>query len=80
MANILDTQQSIASHYAHKIAELTDSVAYAYIVKQIDALKEKGEDPTQYEVIFVRDNFPGQTDDAMVITNHIRLVKIGRNR
>lgn len=73
--NIKDLEATITSHYAHKLAQVTDGAAYAYVKGQLAWLEEHGLDPTEYEVIFVRDEYPQTTEDGMKITQRIRLVK-----
>jgi hypothetical protein len=74
--NIQEMISTMTNKYAKQIAEATDSVAFAYVTKQYDYLVAKGEDPTEYEVVFAKYEYPQKTDDGMVMTQHIRLVKV----
>jgi len=73
--NIQELHSTITRDYAHKVAELTDAAAYAYVTSMLDHLKSIGADPTDYEVIFATDEFSKYTEDGLKIEKRIRLVK-----
>lgn len=66
---------NIVTQYAHKVRDYEDSTCYAYLKLQINHLKEIGEDPRNYEVVFLQDEYPEHTDDGMKITKRFRLRK-----
>lgn len=74
--NLADLHKTITEEYAHKIAEWQDTINYSYMVECFKLLKERGEDPTNFEVIFIRDEFPERTDNGLKITHRIQLRKI----
>lgn len=74
--NVQDLHQTITKKFAHKAAEILDSSAYAYVTFQLQEIKEQGLNPMDYEVIFARDEYPQYTEDKLLVTNRIRLVKI----
>lgn len=73
--NIQELQNTITTKYAKQAAELLDGAAYAYVTQQLEHLKSIGADPSEYEVVFARDEYPKYTDDGMKVTQRIRLVK-----
>lgn len=67
----------INKKFAHKAVELMDSTSYAYIKSQMDYIISQGEDPGDYEVVVLRDEFPKYDEGtSMKIEQRIRLQKI----
>lgn len=54
MANLLEVQNELAKKYARTI----DHAAYKYITETIGWLKERGEDPADYELVMQSVNTP----------------------
>lgn len=77
--NILEQQSAFTKALGRKVADLQDSSAYAYIMAQVDYLRMKGEDLTEYEVIIAQDEYPKvyQNIDGtnLRITQHIKIIK-----
>lgn len=71
----------ITTEFAHKLAEYEDSAAFAYLDAMMSELKEKGEDPTQYELLFIESEYPEYVEDGdsakMVVRKRLQLRKIG---
>lgn len=77
--SINDTMNTIAKDYAHKVADWEDSANYAFMKLQFENLKEKGEDPRNYEVVYVDTEWPDYEELAdgmkLKITKRFRLRK-----
>lgn len=74
--NVREMMNTITTEYVHKIRDYEDSTCYAYLKFQFEHLVEIGEDPSEYEVIFLQDEEPKYTDKGMKITKRFRLSKI----
>lgn len=77
MKNLLEIQRLITRDFAHKVAEYTDSAVYKYLELEIAELRKQGEDLTKYELVFITNEYPTQTEDGYRIEKTVRLHKIG---
>jgi len=75
--NLDKTMSKITSEFAHKVAEYEDSAVYAYLKAEVEALEKKGEDLTQYELIFITTETTIRTEDGFKIQKAVRLHKYG---
>ena len=70
----------LTTEFAHKLADYEDSAAFAYMDSMMSVLKEKGEDPTQYELAFIESEYPEtvEIEDGlkMVVRKRLQLRKI----
>lgn len=75
MKSLLDMQNEIVRDYAHKVAEYESSALYAYLIGMIQALEARGEDPANWEIVFVESEYPEETDSGFKITRRVRVRK-----
>jgi uncharacterized protein (UPF0297 family) len=72
--------EKITVEFAHKLADYQDSAAFAYLDAMITELKERGEDPTQYELLFIESETPEYVEEEnsakMVVRKRLQLRKI----
>lgn len=77
--NIQKQFDTIARDMAHNTAQLIDGAAYAYVSKQLEAIKAQGLDPLDYEVVFASDEYPriieGPNGTTMKVNQYIRVVR-----
>lgn len=71
--NILELHDTIANRYAKHAADLQDGAAFAYVTQLLNHLKSNGADPTEYEVVITRNDYPEETDEGYKVVNRIRL-------
>jgi hypothetical protein len=75
--NIQALHDTITTQYTHKVTDLVDGAAYAYVVKMLEHIKSVGADPADYEVVIGHDTTPQyiEKEDGTTIrvSQHIRL-------
>ena len=73
--NLLEIHKTFTEQLAHKAVEIEDSAAYAYVKQCFDILRERGEDPADYELVLVQGAEPEITDDGMRVVWSMQLRK-----
>lgn len=73
--NLVDIHNTFAKKMAHKLADYEDSAAYAYVTTMVEELTKRGEDLTQYELVFIESEYPEvvEEDDKMKMVARRRL-------
>ena len=78
--NLVDIHNTFTKKLAHKVADWEDSAAYAYVDNMMQELRQRGEDPTQYEVCIIESETPEVIEEEgsskMVIRRRLQLRKI----
>lgn len=75
----LDQQMNdLTKNWAKKLVEFRDSSIFAFVETQFKHLQAIGEDPREYEIIFISHETPHQTVDGFKIDNTLRIRKIQR--
>jgi hypothetical protein len=75
--NPLELRDTIVQKHAMRVADLVNGAAFAFVTEQLRHIEEAGLDPADYEVAFVRDEYPRHTEDGLLITQSLRLIKVG---
>lgn len=73
--NLHNQNEAIKGFMRHN-ATLFDSATIGYVKGQLDNIRERGEDPRDYEVIICFDENPKHTKDGLRITQRLRVVKV----
>lgn len=73
--NLEEVFQQITTKYAEDMRIWEESYVWAFIVEQIKNLKERGENPADYEIIYVN-TLPREIEDGFSAGRSLRLVKI----
>jgi hypothetical protein len=75
--SIDEMHSSMTKSLGKRLADVVDGAAYAYVSKQLDYITEIGGNPSDYEVVMARDEFPQYIEDAdgtrLKIDNRIRV-------
>lgn len=62
--SIYELHKTMSTDFTHKIADWTDSTAYAYVTQQMISIRDAGLDPMDYEVVFISDETPQYMHDG----------------
>lgn len=78
--SLVDIHDVFTKKMAHKITDYEDSAAYAYVMTMMEEVKKRGEDPANYELVFIESDHPEIIQEKdnykMVARRRLQLRKI----